>query len=140
MSFDSKERAHEDSQLDTELSREDEAEDYAGEIYQEIQDMLAVPFTDIRDEVLVMFFENLAQENFFACQTPDELIDEFELQLDAALYSCAEARIAKRNAALRAENTCPISIPFPFTPPGLVVTALDTLDAQKAQAAPKDEN
>lgn len=114
MSFDSKERAWEDSQLDVELSHEDDAEDDAEELDQEVQDMLAAPFTDIRDEVLIMFFENLAQENFFACQTPDELIDEFKSQIDAALYSCAEARVAKRNAALRAENTCPISIPFPL--------------------------
>lgn len=114
MSFDSKERAWEDSQLDAELSREDAAEDYNEELEQEVQDMLAEPFADIRDEILIMFFENLAQENFFACQTPDELMDEFKSQIDAALYSCAEARIAKHDAALRAENTCPISIPFPL--------------------------
>ena len=114
MSFDSKERAWEDSQLNAELSREDAAEDDAAEVEQELQDMLAEPFADIRDEILIMFFENLAQENFFACQTPNELMDEFKAQMDAALYACAEARVAKRDAALRAENTCPISIPFPL--------------------------
>lgn len=143
MSFDSKERAWEDSQLNAELSREDEAEDYAEELEQEVKDMLAASFADIRDEVLAMFFENMAQEKFFACQTPSELIAEFTFQVDDALYACARARIAKRNAALRAENTCPISIPFPFITPNKVTTALDVLDAavdaQNAQQTPKKE-